>query len=282
MSARPLPDHGSRARYARGCRCDACRAGNRQYEKTRVRRVARGTWQPYVDAEPSRRHVRELMDRGVGWRRVAEVSGVSHGTISKLLYGVPDRALAPLQRVRPRTAEQLLAVRFSNDLLADGALMDATGTWRRIQALVAVGWPKVHIARALGATGQGLQLSERLVVASTARSVADLYDRWWDADPTAHGVQAAQADRARRYASVRGWPPPMAWDDDALDVPEAQPHSDSGERDLKTLSSERFEDVAHLLSFGVALDEAAARVGLSADYVRQRLRTSRPGLGDSA
>ncbi|WP_262062636.1 hypothetical protein [Streptomyces sp. STR69] len=271
MATRPVPEHGSRARYARGCRCAACRDANRSYENNRARRTAYGTWQPYVGAEPVRRHVRALMDQGMGWRRIAEASGVSKGTVNKLLYGAPGRGVAPCRRIRRETAEQLLAVRYSAELLAAGALVDATGTWRRIRALVAVGWPKAHIAQALGAAAPALQLNELLVVASTARRVASLYDEWWDADPAAHGVDPHQAERARRHAVSQSWPPPMAWDDGDLDDPEAVPHVEGQVRNLRTRSAEHLNDARHLLSCGVPLHEVAARVGLTPGYIRTRL-----------
>ncbi|MGC4984304.1 hypothetical protein ACLQ18_27295 [Streptomyces sp. DT193] len=263
---RTLPAHGTRSRYSNhGCRCETCRTAHREYEQHRTRQKVYGTWQPYVDAEPARRHVRDLMTRGMGWRRIANVSGVANGTITKLLYGVPAKGRRPTQRIRRETAERLLAVDYSAELLADGALVDATGTWRRIRALVSVGWPKVHIARALGSVGEGLQLDERLVLASTARRVAELYDAWWDVDPTEHGVQPAQVGRARRYAAARGWAPPMAWDDDAFDDPDARPHA---EEHRAISSAERREEIEHLASFGTPTHEIAERVGLSTDYVR--------------
>ncbi|WP_406467084.1 hypothetical protein [Streptomyces sp. NBC_01594] len=262
MPARLLPNHGTRARYSvHGCRCGECRTSHRVYEQNRSRQKAYGTWEPYVDAEPARQHVRELMSRGLGWRRVAALSRVARGTVNKLLYGSPK----PSIRIRREVADRLLAVDYSTELVADGAFVDATGTWRRIRALVAIGWPKVHIARALGSHGQGLQLHEHLVLASTARRVAELYDTWWDADPTEHGVQLAQVGRARRYASARDWAPPMAWDDDALDDAEAQPHT-ATQRAIS--SAERREEIKHLASFGTSTTEIAKRVGLSADYVR--------------
>ncbi len=34
-SAIPTSEHGTRARYVRGCRCDPCRAANRDYMRAR-------------------------------------------------------------------------------------------------------------------------------------------------------------------------------------------------------------------------------------------------------
>lgn len=271
---RHLPEHGTRSRYSNhGCRCEPCRSVHRQYDGDRSRRKAYGTWQPYVDATPVRAHVRSLMSRGIGWRHTADIAGVPKATVNQLLYGLPGRGRKPPTRVRQHTADRLLAVQFDTALLADGALVDATGTWRRVRALVAVGWPKVHIARALGSRGQGLQLQDTKVQAATARKVSDLYDAWWNADPAAHGVDGRQAVRARAYARERGWPPPMAWDDDALDDPAAEPHGPASSDCSRRMctAEERLQDIAHLAAAGATVEEVAARLSISTHYVNQLL-----------
>lgn len=272
--SRSLPAHGTRSRYsAHCCRCRSCRAAHSEYERNRSRQKAYGTWEPYVDADPVRAHVRGLMAKGLGWRRIADLAGLPRATMNRLLYGQPGKR-SPSSRVRKNTANRLLAVRFSQELLADCALTDATGTWRRIQALVAIGWPKVHIARALGYKGQGLQLHEDLVLVSTARKVAELYEALWSADPVAHGVSARQAARARHHAADRGWAPPMAWDDDAIDDPDSTPHADEQRPNDKRPAADRMEDIEHLAAFDTPLDEIASRVGVSTNYVQSLLRRS--------
>jgi hypothetical protein len=62
------------------------------------------------------------------------------------------------------------------------------------------------------------------VTASTARTAAAAYDQLWNHQPP----QASQrgkiaAARARNHARARGWPPPLAWDDDQLDRPDGTP-----------------------------------------------------------
>jgi hypothetical protein len=119
--------------------------GGSRARPQRERQILYARWQPYVDAEPAREHVRALADAGIGWKRVAELAGVSTGSVSKLLYGGPaDRP--PSRRIRPQTAAAILAVRPSAQAVAPGALVDSAGTHRRVQALVTGGWSQARLA----------------------------------------------------------------------------------------------------------------------------------------
>ena len=52
-----------------------------------------------------------------------------------------------------------------------------------------------------------------------------LYDAFSMRVPTpATGYQRGSVLKARRHAARQGWPPPLAWDDEDLDNPHAQPH----------------------------------------------------------
>ena len=123
-------EHGTRARYVygpdvhgqagRGCRCAPCTQANRQAEDHRARMKLYGRWQPYVDAGPTREHLRALAAAGIGWRRAAQLAGVAPGAVSKLLYGGPgDRP--PSRGIRAETERKLLAVRAVPESLSAGA-----------------------------------------------------------------------------------------------------------------------------------------------------------------
>jgi hypothetical protein len=173
MSQKIYP-HGTRARYSlNGCRCDDCNEARRVYD-----RELKDPIEPaYIAAGPARTHVRELMDAGVGMKRIAKVSGVSHGALWKLMYGkrAKNGDQIPSKRIRKTTADKLLAVTPAD--AADGAPIDATPTWALIDEMVAAGVPKMRIAEHLGQTGP-LQLSRNLIAAHNARAVADLHRRW--------------------------------------------------------------------------------------------------------
>ncbi|WP_328336814.1 hypothetical protein [Streptomyces violaceus] len=217
--------HGNAKYHLENCRCPVCCKAARDYENNRYRAIAYGRWQPYVDAEPVRQHVRALGEFGVGWMRVAKLAGVSTGGVSKLLYGDGPRGLAPTKRVRPETALKLLAVEPTLDNLGDRTVIDGTGTRRRLQALVYAGWTQSELARRMQMDrgNFGRTIVSDLVEAATVRTARALYDELWRLDPVEAGVPAHRATAARQIAVGRGWAPVGAWDDDRIDDPNAWP-----------------------------------------------------------
>lgn len=221
MSGHP---HGSRKRYLHGgCRCTPCRRANTAYQANRRRLHAYGR-PGFVPAAPVRDHVRQLMAAGLPKHRIAAAAGVAEGTLSRLLYA-PH---AHTRQVRRETAQRLLAVR---DITAAAApvlpdsLVDATGTTRRLQALAALGWSNRRLAALLGRHERNLNVllhgRRSQVVHRTAREVADLYDRLWHVIPDED--RPGQIRRARLVATRNRWVPPLAWDDDQIDDPDATP-----------------------------------------------------------
>jgi hypothetical protein len=219
--------HGTKAKYVVDrCRCTPCKAGNRAYENRRKRLIAYGQWEPYIDAAPVRAHVEQLRAAGLGWKRIASLAGLGSSTVWKLIYGDSRRGQAPVKRMRRETAEKLLAVHADLDLIGGAAKVDATGTRRRVQALVAIGWSQSKLADQIGMTPSnfGQMLQRDKVMAHTARSVIDLYERLWNtAPPESDWRDKIAASRARHYAAERGWVPPLGWDEADLDDPAAGP-----------------------------------------------------------
>lgn len=210
--------HGTRAKYVvERCRCEQCRRANREYQAARARNVAYGRETTnMVDPGPAREHVRALQAAGMGWRTVARAAGVSQGTMSRLLGYDPKG----LSRIRRPTAARILAV---TPALEPSALVDGTGTRRRLQALVAAGWPQAHLAARLGwdPANFNVLISGSLyprVQHDTAQAVRELYDALWNVAPD---CAPGFARRARGVAERRGWAPPLAWDDDTIDDPAA-------------------------------------------------------------
>lgn len=183
VSSKKVYEHGSHACYVLNrCRCDRCRQANRDYERERAARITPS----YVSAGPAREHIQMLAEHGVGLKQVARLSGVSHGTLSKLVYGMPDRP--PSRRVRPSTAARILAVMPSQ--ATDGTKVPAGPTWRLLDEMIAAGVPKSRIAEALGQKGPQLQVGRVTVTARNARAVRDLHRRW-----RAGEVEFARRDR---------------------------------------------------------------------------------------
>lgn len=225
MSAPTGRPHGNAKYHLEHCRCPTCRQAARDYDNNRHRAIAYGRWQPFVDAEPVRQHVRALGEFGIGWIRAAKLAGVSTGGVSKILYGDRPRGLAPTKRVRPETARKLLAVEPTLDNMGARVAIDGTGTRRRLQALVAKGWSQSELARQLDMdrANFGRTIASDLVTVGTRRAVSALYDQLWRLEPEQNGQPAHLAERARNVAKTHGWAPIGAWDDDRIDDPTAWP-----------------------------------------------------------
>lgn len=247
-----------------GCRCYACAAAKSAYARERERAILNGTWQPFAEAQPVRDHFAMLAAHGIGWRRASRLAGISTGTTAKILYGVPLRGRPPAAKVRTETAAAILAVRPAPEAPADYAVVDATGYRRRLQALVALGYPQGYLASELGIRPSNFHIRTERVLARHARAARDLYDRLWNQNPADSGVTVIGATRARRYAAAYGWPPPLAWDDDTIDDPDAQPDLGGQVRRQDALA----EDAAFIArTTGADLDQIAARLGVTRNYL---------------
>ncbi|GAA3851902.1 hypothetical protein GCM10023084_02640 [Streptomyces lacrimifluminis] len=275
MSIRTLPPHGSLSRArAHHCPCPPCARRTAEYHQTRRRLIAYGQWQPYVDAEPVRQHVHMLRTYSLGVPRVRQLSGVSGGSMTKLLYGANGRP--PSQRVRTLTADRVTAVRPSLDLVLPTALVDGTGTRRRLRALTVMGWPQREIGRRLGVDRKTVNEQVNAVKAttygSTARAVRDLYDRLWDADPVVLGVDPRWIAESKASAAKRRWAPPAAWDDDYIDSPAAVP--DLGEK--VSAYAALSENALWLMNEqGYTREQAAHRLGITGRHLERALTWAR-------
>jgi hypothetical protein len=215
--------------YARykldGCRCYTCGWAVAQYNDARDHAIRRGTWHPWTDAEPVRQHIAQLRACGMGLRAIATAAGIDRKRLQALTVGRTERGTGPQEKVRPALAAAVLKVEPTLDTLAAKTPIDATGTRRRLQALVAVGWPQHHLAVELGMTpgNFGPTLTREQVIVRTVRAVRAVYDRLWTADPTEYGATPAGVTRARQHAAARRWAPVGAWDDDVIDDPAACP-----------------------------------------------------------
>jgi len=117
--------------------------------------------------------------------------------------------------------------------------VDATGTIRRLRALAAMGWPMKQLAAMSGVsmpTVSCLMNHRRGTVYSrTAGKVADLYDEL--------SMREGNSQRSRLRARRHGWAPPLAWDDETIDDPNAQP--DVGEQ-VSVKFGEKFTELRDL------------------------------------
>ena len=95
-------------------------------------------------------------------------------------------------------------------------LTDATGTRRRLQALLRLGWSVDRLAADLGRTSRRLErtLTCQQVTVATAQRVSDVYQQL-SSHPPAEDIRTrrAAADATREWAISAGWLAPLAWDD---------------------------------------------------------------------
>lgn len=100
---------------------------------------------------------------------------------------------------------------------AQPLLISAAGTRRRIEALEALGWTGAQIAAAAGlhARRPGAILGFDRVTTTTADAIERAYDLL--------SMRIGPSVKTRARAAAKGWAPPLAWDDDEIDDPDARP-----------------------------------------------------------
>jgi hypothetical protein len=132
------------------------------------------------------------------------------------------------------------------------ALIDPTGSRRRIQALQAIGWPKRELGIRLG--WQTDRRLDDVITASRifyrhAEAIAELYRQLC--------TEPGPSSKVRAMARAAGYPQPLDWD--AIDDPAAQPVDDT-ETDVATLTSTDDIDFAIKVELACAGELPAKRL----------------------
>ncbi|MFE9491450.1 hypothetical protein ACFYNF_34275 [Streptomyces sp. NPDC006641] len=256
--SRPMPPHGSWARYLGcksrpACRCRTCVQGTRRARKRDDFRRAQGI-SGLVPAAPVAAHLRALVKAGRSFDGIAREAGVNVKTVSNA-HAVRSPTLWR------STAAKLMSVRVSPDLTA---LVDATGAIRRLRALVAMGHSQQVLADGMPCAYTYISMlthGRRVqVTVATDLAVKRLYGRL--------SMTPGGSGRGRAYATKYGWDGPLAWDDDTIDDPSAVP--DRGEQVPRfvELAENGFElEEQH----GFTREQAAARLGVSKDALQKSM-----------
>ena len=199
------------------------------YRQARRRRLmALGQWQPFADAEPVREHIGRIKAAGMSYAALCERLDLPQSTsLQHLLWG--RGKYGPGQKVRWETAELILAYWPSPEDFPDTALIDATGTRRRVEALAVRGWARHLVASRIGMNTKHFRkvVSRPKVTARVARGVSEAYNAWWNQDPLEHGVPLSSVSRVQADAARSGFYGPLAWDDDTIDDPNEVPVTDA-------------------------------------------------------
>jgi hypothetical protein len=205
------------------------RQRHRDYCRGRARRIAYGRWQPWADAAPVREHLRVLRAGGASGQTIARAAGVSPTTVHRALGTSSRGKNGAAERVRAAAAERMLAV--TSVMVTEAApRRDATGTRRRLRALIAIGHPEVSLARRASLSPLAVAGIVRghtaTVTPATYAAVSGLYRQLWDQPPAERTpAERHAAEVARRRAEAHGWPAPMGLDDNRIDDPAYRPRT---------------------------------------------------------
>ncbi|MCL8016919.1 helix-turn-helix transcriptional regulator [Streptomyces sp. AS02] len=274
--SRPLPEHGTPARYkgrqdVAGCRCRPCtKAASRADAERRLDRLAGNPRS--ADATLFRRtlrHLRYLVANDMSHAQIGKSAGVSQSTVSQLLSGQRTSLMSD-------TARKLLAVEATDR--SGTHMAPAVGTMRRLQALYWMGHRSQTIADRTGLhedTVLGLARGRwERTTSDRVSAVLQAYDEL--------AMSYGDSPRARQFAADNNWHGPLAWDDDTIDDPHAVPSTDAvapvvtegGNVAARWLLGEsvilgredRREVLAHLFEWtGGSPEEIAARLDMTSD-----------------
>ena len=249
----------------------------------------------YLPAKPTGDHLRTLLDQGASHRAIAHAAGVSE-------TGIVNIASGRQRFVESWTATHVAALTLLGVIPYETTGFPATGTLRRIQALLAIGWTHALLTSFTGVDTAGvLHDSPRRVSSRTYRAVEAAYRE----HALTPGPSAANRTRARK----NGWEPPLAWEEDAIDDPNASPwvqppalqekkgaaHADqqagidevaveramSGEPPAGMTRTERTEAVRRLALSGRSNSQIADRLGVHVRSVERMRADSDIACGQS-
>lgn len=219
--SRPIPDHGTGARYKGrrdlpGCRCGACTtAASRADAERRLDRLS-GTPRAATPAVLAKvlKHLRQLASSDMSHAEIAKASGTSQSTVSQLLSGQRKALMSS-------TATKLLRVRPTDRSAT--CMVSAVGAMRRLRALYWMGHGARVISSRTGLQSDTVMLLARGMRARTTAARFDAVRRVYDDLAMVPGL----AEQPRAFAVERGWLGPLAWDDDTIDDPRAEPMVDA-------------------------------------------------------
>ena len=269
-------EHGTPARYEQdGCRCVKCADAKSADGATERELKAYGRWQDdhgLISAEPVRQHLIKLAATGVGPVQVGRLAGINWQTAERIHLGKG-------KTVQKRTAKAIMAIPVGTNP-SPLKQVSGVGMRRRIRALCAIGWTVAWQAKRMGIARNQLEhtLEGGGALAWKDQLVRELYDELRDTPPTPTTPQekshmAGCIARARRL----GWAPPIAWDDDSIDNPDAKPDPGWAPRPTagrgKTVDwSAVAEDLEFLRKADVIPEEAAKRLGYTQDYLQYKMQ----------
>ncbi|MEU2674794.1 hypothetical protein ABZ622_39390 [Streptomyces sp. NPDC007164] len=258
----PLPDHGDARRYRRGCHCRDCTTA--ATAEARKWKYLRDTGRSgYVPAEQVIARIWRLRAAGMTDLEIRSAARLAAPHLYQII-----RSQTP---VRHSTAARIFAVAIpenTSEPSRNGAHVPRLGTRRRLQSLVAEGWPAKELDRRLN-TGQGYVAyllrgeGNDVVRLRTAEAVRALYTQLANEKPEDHGIPAHLAKPTRTRAANKGWAGVDYWDADDFDNPDFVPATSATPRYI-----ELAENGLELERLGDTRQQAADRLGVTKDNLQ--------------
>lgn len=257
---------GTRACYLRGCDHSECSNAHNRYMKRYRFDRDRGTARR-VDSTPVREHVRELVAEGWSHRQIATAAECDRRIITAAANNEYPTMAADL-------AQRILAARPSIASAPPSSYVDATGSIRRVRALIAAGHSLVDLATAIsiGTTplGRIVNHGQPTITARVAASITAVYDKRAEIPGT--------NERARRRGARLGWKTPDFWEDwGGIDDPDFQPPNEDIPRYARI-----GEDALWLRNQDLTDEQIADRFGITKNYLQQSIRRYRDALEAAA
>lgn len=230
-------------------------AYHKRWRLDRARGISRTT-----DARHVAAWIRELHKQGMTSPVIAEFAGCYSQTIAAIGRGERTRTNIGL-------AQRILAVSPGvPENVGPDSYVPSVGAYRRIQALLAIGWTHADITARSGVSttyilSRALRSDRpgRWVASSTHWAIARAFDEMsMTPGPSSRGAQVARS---------RGYAPPLAWDEETIDDPHAKP--DLGSQTPGRWDA-RWENLDDLVALGEPRDRARERLGISLEADERR------------
>ncbi|MEU0818878.1 hypothetical protein [Streptomyces mirabilis] len=269
-AVREAPHHRNLTCYTDyACRLPECRERFNDWQRNRLRAVAAGTWQPFIDATPVREHLLKLYAAGSTIQRVSDLTGIDWNTVRLYTQPAVKQGRGMIRQTTAEVQAKILAIPVEPVL---PGRVDPTGTRRRIQALSAIGWPLKELGPHVGIKPDNVRrilIRGQKVYGTTAMATIDAYERLRNDRPRKHGVSKLGVARALRNSQQHRWAPPKYWDQHpgAID----DPHFESMYRVTRR---EIIAQDANWIMTTVGLDRAATaeRLGVDKSYIDHAFR----------
>lgn len=235
------------------------RAAATAYQKRH--RLARRRGRTFtVPLAPVREHIALLLGSGWSQQQIARAVGVDGATIRWI-------RLRSGYYVNAHLGQRILSVRPENLLCASSGLVPTAGTLRRLQGLMVMGWSHAEMSARAGFDTTRVGRQDALGVGH-AQALAVVYDQL--------SMLRGPSETTRQRAARFGYLPPLAWDDETIDNPAAQPNLGGGPS-VDDVAVERAASGEAVTLSTAEREEAVRRLnhrGLNDKQIATRLRIS--------